>query len=152
MNRTLTGCVPCDEEAARVLKRIPAGTTFEADVVTRRSRSGAWHRRYWALMGMIASNVERIEIEPGQFMPVQDAEGAHTACKYLTGLYDSFAIQGGVVRLLKSTAFDRMTAEEWAVYWRRLVDSVTTHVLPGVSNTDIENELNGLCGLSSWQG
>lgn len=47
-----------DDESAAVLAKIPAGTTFEADVKTRKPRSGAWHRRYFALCQLIYANVE----------------------------------------------------------------------------------------------
>lgn len=141
LDRTLTGCKASDEESAAVLKRIPVGTSFEADVVTRKSRSGAWHRRYWALMSMIAENCEHVQIEPSVWLPITDSESAHIACKYLTGLYDSFAIKGGVVRLLKSTAFDRMESDEWEAYWVRLLRAVHEHILPGVEIPEVENEL-----------
>lgn len=141
LERTLNGCKPADEESSTVLKRIPLGTTFEADVKTRRPRSGAWHRRYWALMSMIADNCERVEIEPGVWLPITSSESAHVACKYLTGLFDSYAIKGGVVRLLKSTAFDAMTLDEWTTYWQRLLRAVHEKILPGVEIPAVEEEL-----------
>lgn len=141
LNRTLTGCSASDEESATALKRIPAGTTFEADIVTRKTRSGSWNRRYWVLMSMIAENCERIEVEPGMVMPITDAQSAHVACKYLTGLYDSYAVKGGVVRLLKSTAFERMDATEWEAYWAKLLRIVHTKILPGVEPGAIEDEI-----------
>jgi hypothetical protein len=141
LERSLNGCKASDEEAAAVLKKIPLGTTFEADVITRKSRSGSWHRRYWALCSMIAENCERVEVEPGMVLPITDSESAHVACKYLTGLYDSYAIKGGVVRILKSTAFDRMSAEEWERYWVKLLRAVHDKILPGVEIDAVENEL-----------
>lgn len=141
LERSLNGCKPALEESAAVLKKIPLGTTFEADVITRKSRSGAWHRRYWVLMSMIAENCENVEIEPGVTLPITDSESAHVACKYLTGLYDSYAVKGGVVRLLKSTAFDRMTGEEWERYWVKLLCAVHTKILPGVESGAIEDEI-----------
>lgn len=141
LERTLTGCRPADDDSAAVLKRIPVGTTFECDVITRKSRSRAWHRRYWLLMSMLAANVEQVEIEPGVVLPIRSADDAHTALKYLTGLFDQFAIEGGVVRLLKSTAFDKMDADEWAAYWPRVLDAVHTKFLPGVSLPSVEDEI-----------
>lgn len=141
LDRSLNGCKPSDEEAAAVLKKIPLGTTFEADVVTRRTRSGAWNRRYWVLMSMIAENCENIEVEAGMTLPITSSESAHVACKYLTGLYDSYTIKGGVVRLLKSTAFDRMTNEEWERYWVKLLRAVHEKILPGIEPGAIEDEI-----------
>lgn len=141
LEKTLNGCRAADSESADVLKKIPAGTTFECDITTRKTRSGAWHRKYWVLMSMIAGNCEQIEIEPGAVMRVTDADSVHVAMKYLTGLYDSFAIQGGVVRLIKSTAFDRMTPDEWAAYWPRVLDAVHQKILPGIALASVEDEI-----------
>lgn len=141
LERTPFGCKPADEDSAAVLKRIPLGTTFEADVVTRKSRSAARNRRHWLLMSMIASNVESVEIEPGVRLPIRNAEDAHVAMKYLTGLFDSYAVKGGVVRLLRSTAFDKMDADEWAAHWFRVLDAVHQHILPGIDMPHVEEEL-----------
>lgn len=151
LTRTLNGAVPDGEDAMRVFKRFPPGTSFECDVIASQHRSAKWNRRYRALCKLIASHTDRIDCGDGLVLPVHDQEGAHVALKYLTGLYDSYAIgPHGVVRLLKSTAFDKMSSEEWNVYWRRLVDAVQQHIMPGVSDSTIENELNNLCGLSNW--
>jgi len=139
--RTLTGCKPDDEASAAVIAKFPVGTSFEADVVTRKNRSGAWHRRYWVLCSMLASNLDRVEIEPGLVLPITDSESAHVALKYATGCYDSYAIKGGVVRLLKSTAFDRMDADEWAAHWKRVLDAVHQKFLPGIESRMIEDEI-----------
>ena len=90
---------------------------------------------------MIAANVESVEIEPGVRLPITDRESAHVALKYATGCYDSYAIKGGVVRLLKSTAFDRMDADEWAAHWKRVLDAVHQKFLPGIESRLIEDEI-----------
>lgn len=142
--RTLTGCKPDDEASAAVIAKFPVGTSFEADVVTRKSRSGKWHRAYWALMGMLANNLDSVEVEPGLVLPITDAESAHVAMKYATGLYDSYAIEGGVVRLLKSTTFERMDPDEWAEYYGRVRDAVIRVFLPGVDEVFLRDEIGKL--------
>jgi len=150
MERTLSGCRASDEESLRVLNKFDVGVTFEADVITRKPRSSAWHRRYWALMSMLASHVERVEIEPGVTLEIHNADDAHTAIKYCTGLYDSFVLEGGgVIRLLKSTAFDRMDADEWVAYWSKVLDAVHQKFLPRVELHDIEMEILRCCGEAS---
>lgn len=141
MDRTPFGCKPSDAESEAVLKRIPIGTTFEADVITRKSRSTAWNRRYWLLMSMLASNLDHVEVEPGVVLRITDSESAHVAMKYCTGLFDSYVLEGSVVRIVKSTAFDKMTPEEWAAYWVRVLDAVHAKFLPGVENRFIEEEI-----------
>ncbi len=139
--RTLTGCKPDDEASAAVIAKFPVGTSFEADVVTRKSRSGAWHRRYWVLMSMLASNLDSVEVEPGLVLPIRDSESAHVAMKFSTGLYDQYVLEGGVVRIVKSIAFERMDADEWAAYWPRVLDAVHEKFLPGVVISEMENEI-----------
>lgn len=141
LTRTLAGYQAADEDSAAVLKRFPVGTTFETDVITRKTRSGSWHRKYWSLMNMLAQNLEQVEVEPGLVLPIKDAESAHVAMKYATGLFDSYAIKGGVVRLLKSTAFDRMEPEEWAAYWLKVLAATHERFLPGVEDHVLQDEL-----------
>ena len=142
MDRTPFGCKPSDAESEAVLKRIPIGTTFEADVITRKSRSTAWNRRYWLLMSMLASNLDHVEVEPGVVLRITDSESAHVAMKYATGLYDSYVLKGGgCVRLIRSTAFDRMDADEWAAYWVKVLDAVHRVFLPGVEMPEMEQEI-----------
>lgn len=142
LDRTPFGCKPSDAESEAVLKRIPIGTTFEADVITRKSRSTAWNRRYWLLMSMLASNLDHVEVEPGVVLRITDSESAHVAMKYATGLYDSYVLKGGgCVRLIRSTAFDRMDADEWAAYWVKVLDAVHRVFLPGVEMPEMEQEI-----------
>lgn len=141
LDRTPFGCKPSDAESEAVLKRIPIGTTFEADVITRKSRSTAWNRRYWLLMSMLASNLDHVEVEPGVVLRITDSESAHVAMKYATGLYDQYVLEAGMVRIIKSIAFERMDADEWAAYWPRVLDAVHEKFLPGVEIPEMQNEL-----------
>lgn len=141
LDRTPFGCKPSDADSEAVLKRIPIGTTFEADVITRKSRSTAWNRRYWLLMSMLASNLDHVEVEPGVVLRITDSESAHVAMKYATGLYDQYVLEAGMVRIIKSIAFERMDADEWVAYWPRVLDAVHEKFLPGVEIPEMQNEL-----------
>ncbi len=141
LDRTPFGCKPSDAESEAVLKRIPIGTTFEADVITRKSRSTQWNRRYWLLMSMLASNLDHVEVEPGVVLRITDSESAHVAMKYATGLYDQYVLEAGMVRIIKSIAFERMDADEWAAYWPRVLDAVHEKFLPGVEIPAMEDEI-----------
>jgi hypothetical protein len=141
LTRTLMGCQPADADSEAVLKRYPLGTTFPADIPTRKTRSGAWHRRYWALMHMLGSNLDSVEVEPGLVLPIRNQDDAHVAMKYITGLFDSYALPGGIVRIVKSTAFEAMTPDEWALYWTRVLDAVHQKFLPGIESSALEAEI-----------
>src|SRR5690606_7666931 len=139
--RTLTGCAPADADCEAALKRYPSGSTFPMDIATRKTRSGAWHRKYWALCSMLASNLESVEVEPGFVMQIHSGEDIHVALQYVTGLFDPYALKEGLVRVIRSTAFDRMTPDEWALYWPRVLDAVHQRTLPNVELASAENEL-----------
>lgn len=139
--RTATGCAAADEDAQKALNKHAIGSTFPADIPVRHTRSLAWHKKYWQLMTMLGDNLEQVEVEPGLFLPIKNKDDAHLAMKYATGLYDSYALPGSVVRIVKSTAFDEMTADEWAVYWKRAIDAVHQTFLPGIDIVALENEI-----------
>jgi len=143
LERTLNGCRASDEASSNVLRKFPLGTSFEAEVITRRIRSSAWNRRYWLLMNLLSEHVERVELEEGWMWEIKnDPDRAHTAMKYITGLYDSFALdQGVIVRMLKSVAFDKMSPEEWADYWPKALDAVHQKFLRHVELSEIEDEI-----------
>ena len=143
LERTFQGAKPADLNSAEVLNRIPVGTTFEADVVTRKVNTGAWRKRYWVLMQMLADNVAKVELEPGWTYELnKDRHRAHIAMKYLTGFYDSFVLDRGViVRLLKSTSDEKMEPEEWTEYWPKVLDAVHQHFLQSVDIPTVEAEI-----------
>ncbi len=151
LERTLAGCRAADDASASILKRIEIGTTFEAAIITRKLRSGAWHRRYWGLMSLLAWHVDRVEVEPGMWIELKnDPEIAHVAMKYCTGLYDSYILESGtIVRLLKSTAFDKMEPDEWPDYWRKAMDAVTQKFLKNSTPREIQDEILRCCGLAA---
>lgn len=142
LTRTLSGHLQAaDADSASVIAKHKVGSTFPADIPTRMRRSGAWHRRYWVLMTMLGHNCDSVEVEPGLVLPIKNKDDAHVAMKYATGLFDSYALPGGVVRIVKSTAFEKMTADDWAAYWVRVLDVVHQKFLPGIEIASIENEI-----------
>ena len=141
LTKTPAGLRAADEDSAKLLEKIQMGNTFPADVPIRQTRSGKWNARYWVLCKMLADNVEQVEIEPDFIMPIKSKEDVHVAFKYITGLYDSYAFTGKVVRVIKFTAFDTMSADDWAEYWKKCMDAVHQKFLPGISLPSVEDEI-----------
>lgn len=146
METTLSGHLkPADDASLAVVKKLPVGTTVECEVITRKARSGQWHRRYWAMMSMIASNVPQVEVAPGAFMDIHDSEDAHTAMKLLTGHVHTYTVQlknkTSLLRIPKPTNFTDMDTEEWAAFYRKVLDAVHFHILPTVKLSYIEDEI-----------
>lgn len=141
MTRTLFGCAPADEQAQKALNRHNIGSTFPVDIPTKRTRSLLWHKKYWQLITMLGDNLDQVEVEPGLILPIRNKDDAHLAMRYATGLFDSYAVKGGVIRIVKSTAFDEMTADQWADYWKLALDAVHQKFLPGISSAMVEDEI-----------
>lgn len=141
VTKTLGGLQPADDGAKAAYERHAIGSTFPIDIPVRKSRSLPWLKRYWVLMHMLGSNCDSVEVEPGLVLPIKDKDDAHLAMKYITGLFDSYALPGGFVRMVKSTAFDKMTPDEWASYWKRVLDAVHAKFLPGIDSAMLEDEI-----------
>lgn len=141
VTKTLMGLQPADDDARKAFDKHAMGSTFPIDLPVRVTRSGAWHRRYWVLMHLLGSNLDQVEVEPGVVLPIRNKDDAHVAMKYATGLFDSFVTKGGVIRIVKSTAFDAMTPDAWKIYWAKVLDAVHQKFLPGVELRSVEDEI-----------
>jgi len=149
LKRTAFGLIPDNEESAQQLAKIKPDTTIECEVVLRKARSLAFHRRYWALLKLLSENVERVNIATTEldewWMVINDVQDMHEAMKYLTGFYDRqvFRYKEKTLIALKtrSIAFDAMDAEQFALYWKKVTDAVFQRVLPGVDSFALEEEV-----------
>lgn len=137
--------VPACDVSSHLARRIAPETLVQVDWKTRNTRSVQWHRRYWALCTMIYANVEGIDLH-GQRIDFTSPDVVHMTLKGLAGLYDACIVlpDGTRAFLIRSIAFDQMTADEWAQVWPRLLDVVHADVLPAVSRSDIEAEIGRL--------
>ena len=145
--------ISTDEESLRVIRRMEPGECQQFKRVAVRDTVA--HRRYWALMSMIATHCERIEIdrlgkEP-VYMPIFSKDNAHTAMKLCTGLYDTLPVGGTsyAVRVPKSTSFEEMTPDEWAAYWPRVMDVVMEKVFPEIEIPEVQTELMKCMALAA---
>ena len=138
--RTLGGLSPADDHARKVLAKIEQGK--QVSVEYKQPRNGPMHRRYWALAQMVYDNSDTYG----------SAEQVSDHLKILAGWCTSVASKGtGEVYLLpKSISFSAMDQGEFDDFWVRVVKAVTEHLIPGVTSTEIENELCNLIGASQW--
>lgn len=141
MTRTLSGFCPADEKARKILAKIPLLTTVSVEY--RQPRNGPMHRRYWALCQMVCDNSDQYG----------SAEMVSDHLKILAGHCTTVVSKGsGEVYLLpKSISFSSMDQGEFDTFWTRAVKVVTEHILPGVTETEIESEICNLIGASTWQ-
>lgn len=133
-----SGC----ETSAALMRKLSVGEAIEVDWKTRNTRSVKWHRRYWALCNLIFQNVERIKLGD-EVIEFKSVDIVHLTLKGLAGLVDGVIVlpTGERCYLIRSIAFDAMTADEWADAWKRMVDVVHQKILPQVTMADLENEI-----------
>lgn len=133
---------PACEMSEKLSRKLSPGEAAEVDWKSRNTRSVKWHKRYWALCNLIYQNCEYITVG-GERIKVRSPQHVHLILKALAGMFDGMVNlpDGTRAMLIASIAFDAMTAEEWADAWFRIVTVVHTEILPGVSESDLENEI-----------
>ena len=143
------GFLPASEDAERVHARMTQGEIAWVKVL--RIRDPIAHRRYWQLMTMCADNCERIELPYGGIMRIHTKDDVHTAMKLCIGHCDTIfdAMGKPAFQIPKSTNYENMTADEWNVYWPRILDVVQTQILPGVSMPEMELEIMKCMGMAA---
>jgi hypothetical protein len=113
------------------------------------------HRRYWAMMTLVAKNVRRIEIDRiGRepiYMRILSKENAHNAMKLCTGLYETCPVGSTdfAVRVPNPTNFEEMTSEEWARYWPQVMEVLLEKAVPEVQIPEVQADM--LRCLERWQ-
>lgn len=134
MRKTLRGFEPANDIARDLLAKVKLGAVVRVDV--KRPRSVAWHARYWALVSLVSENSSRTPDE------------VHALLKLKAGLVKRMEERNGTVWAIPdSIAFDKMTPEEWAVYWDKVVRIVCDDMLPGVTADQLRRELAELAGV-----
>jgi hypothetical protein len=136
MRRSLRGLEPDNDLARQAVSKLKLGAAVRVEI--RRPRSLAWHRRYWAMISLIADNTER-------YVP----EDIHALLKLRCGCRRLIVDSQGEHWIPDSIAFDRMTADEWVAFWNRVVDYVVTELLPGVTKEALAHELADLVGVAA---
>lgn len=137
LKRTIHGLHPDNELATDKLRTIAIGDVVQCQIT--KPRSLPWHRRYFALVGIIADNT------------TYTAEEVHILLKLRCGCCKLIKERNGKEFWVPdSIAFDRMDGTDWAVYWKRVEDYVCQELIPGIDKEGLRNEIADLVGL--WNG
>jgi len=96
-----------------------------------RPRNSQQHRFYWALCRLVALNHEELK----------DAEAVHQAIKLLSGHFDLVQVGKHMVRIPRSTSFDKMSQEEFDKFLAKAKDVVVQDLLPGVGLRELNDEI-----------
>ena len=139
LKKTLTGFALADEMSVENAKKFKVGEVYKADVVKPRSRKTLG--RYWVLCQMILDNTEHF----------RSKEQVSDYLKIRTGHSTSIVSKstGEIFHVANSIDFDSMDEAEFADLWKRVCDVVVADVLPGITQREIEYEIQKIVGLAA---
>jgi hypothetical protein len=121
---------PVDQMGIDAIAKLKEGE--QVTVECKRARNGKQHRLYWALMNLIY----------GQQSRYATLEQMSNAIKCAVGYCDEIETKGGKVLVIpKSIAFHAMPQDQFAEFFDRVLELVTTKILPNVSDADLRAEL-----------
>lgn len=139
MRRTLTGLSADDEAASDLLRKVQVGEVVRVEVTKPRVHKNL--RRWWALMNLIHQNSDQF----------RSPEQAHDYVKILAGHCTQIVSKstGEVYLVADSISFGRMDEVEFQQVWQRAIKAVAEHIIPGIDEQEMENEILRLIG---WAG
>lgn len=134
--RTVSGLIPCDEQAQDELRRVPIGKPVLVEI--KAARNPRQHRLCFAMLNVIA--------EAGEF-PSTDA--ALFALKIATGHVEEIRMDkdGSDVRLVpKSISYANMPQNSFAEWFDSAVKVIVTKWLPRMTEEQLRKELEEMVG------
>lgn len=110
---------PYDHE---MMQRLPVGTPVRLQFAQPRSLPR--HRLYWVVLRLVIKNSEVFATE----------EALHKVLLVGCGVTEPFLdLDGNISLIPSSTAFDKMSEEEFKAYFDRAMEIIETKIIPGVS-------------------
>lgn len=139
LKRTIGGFSPADDMSVETAKKFKVGEQYRAEIVKPRSRKTLG--RYWVLCQMILDNTELF----------RSKEQVSDYLKIRTGHSTSIVAQktGEIFHVANSIDFDSLDEAEFADLWRRVCDVVVEDILPGITQHEIEYEIQKIVGLAA---
>jgi hypothetical protein len=128
----LRPCAALDEDA---LRAFPAGKPLRVKLTS--PRNVRRHRLYWAMLKLIAENLD----------PSPTVETLHEAIKFRLGYTRTIRFASGeMVEIAASIAFDKMDEPTFGEFLARFKDLLATSILPGVNSDALEQAAAEMLG------
>ena len=109
---------PYDHE---MMQRLPVGTPVRLNFAQPRSLPR--HRLYWVVLRLVVKNTELFATE----------EALHKVLLVGCGVTEPFLdLDGNISLIPSSTAFDKMSEEEFKAYFDRAMEIIQAKIIPGV--------------------
>lgn len=123
---------PADRMAQDALAKIKAGDMVTVEV--RKPRCLSHHRLYWALMQLVADNMD------GDFSP----EVVSDVIKVRTGHVTVVRTKKGEVFVPKSISFSSMDQVAFRDFFDRALKVVVTDIIPGLDSDTLRHEVEAI--------
>jgi hypothetical protein len=129
--RKLNGAlVPVDEPDREALKKVKTGQTVTVEM--KKPRNPHFHRKYFALLGLVFDNQEKYE-SFAYFL---------NEIKFRIGHVDQFIIDGKMVFQPRSISFAAMDDYAFADFYSKTIDVILKHFIPAWSADEIDRLVN----------
>lgn len=129
---------PLDGLAQAEIEALPQCKPLNTTVT--RARSVKQHRLYWAMLKIVAENTDQ----------GLNKDDLHEWMKLRLG-YSKPVLQrnGEIVYVPGSIAFEEMDQTEFDGFFRKAVDMITEHIIPGLGSAALAREARLLLGYES---
>src|SRR3990167_4678587 len=118
-----------DDAAQRLIGSLRHGEFIAADI--KRPRNLGHHRKFWALMELVARNQKYYA----------SAEQVCAAFKVAVGHADYVKTKRGMIGIPKSISFANMDQSEFEAFYSKAVEYLTTEVIPGLNKDALRSEV-----------
>lgn len=141
-DKGLRGATPADQEAwakfRRRLETMKPGTWVRMEWA--RPRHGKHHRKFFALLNLVAENSETYDT----------TEKALVAVKLVTGHCDPVIHPetGELLQIPRSISYDAMDQDEFDRFYEAAIDGVLRHILPGMDRDTADRLLEMI--IEGW--
>lgn len=139
LRKTLGGFSPADDMSVETAKRFKVGETYKGEIVRPRSRKTLG--RYWVLCQMILDNTEmfRSKEQVSDYLKIRTGHSTTITAKST----------GEMFHVANSIDFDTLDEAQFAELWQRVCDVVVQDILPGITQAEIELEMQKIIGIAA---
>lgn len=141
-DKGLRGATPADHDAwtkfRRRLETMKPGTWVRMEWA--RPRNGRFHRKFFALLQLVAENSETYNT----------TEKALVAVKLVTGHFDLMLHPetGEIMQIPRSISYDSMEQDEFDRFYSAAIDGVLQHILPHLDKERAERLIDMI--VTGW--
>ena len=124
---------PADDTGKAAIASLRHGELVMVEV--RHARNIRHHQKWWALMSLIADNLDGVT-----------AETVCDVIKVGIGHVHTVKTKRGLVHIPKSVSFASMDQTAFDAFYQQAIHYIVSDVLPGVNSSDLEREVITMIG------